>query len=375
MQRVWRKAIEELAPYEAGKPIEELRREMGLEAIVKLSTNENPLGPSPRAVEAVSAEVAGVHRYPDCGASELRHALSQHLGVPPEGILCGNGGDEIIGMAALACFETKKEVLIPHPSFEPYQSACRIAGATIVRSPLGEYRIDLADLRGKISRRTQALFLTNPHNPTGTSLRQGELGPFLKEIPRRILVLLDEAYGDFADDPEFPDSLALLRRHPNLLLIRTFSKISGLAGLRVGYAVGHPDLIGWINRVRQPFNVNRLAQVAARAALQDKEHRERSRQLIIGERARVAAQLRALGLTAPPSQANFLLVSVGRDSTPVQQGMLRQGILVRDGKGVGFPGHLRISIGTPEENTAMLRALNRALGSEERLAPGLPTAS
>lgn len=354
--------LDAVTPYEAGKSLEALEKELGLAEIVRLSANENPLGPSPRVVEALRREAARAHLYPDGGSSAVRAALGQWLGAGPEWLIVGNGADELLGLLARAAFEPGDEVVIPDPAFEPYGTEATLSGATVVRSPLAGYETDLDDLRRRVTPRTKAVFICTPHNPASTIVRRGPLGSFLEGLGGDPpLVVLDEAYRDFCDDPETADGIALAREYPTLIALRTFSKIAGLAGLRVGYAVARPETIDRLNRVRAPYNVNRLAQVAAVAALDDRAHLERTRALILAERPRLIAELRRRGAVVPPAQANFLLVLVGEQAGALRAALLKSGILVRDGAGVGFPGHLRITIGTAAQNTRVLEVWDRTI--------------
>jgi histidinol-phosphate aminotransferase len=357
VRKIWRQGLRSLVPYDAGKPLEQLAAELGVAELVRLSANENPLGPSPRVVEAVAREAARVHLYPDGGATALREALARRLGVTPGELLVGNGADELIGLIARAAFEPGDEVVVPEPSFEPYGTSATIAGARAVPSPLVGYATDLEDVRRKVTDRTTAIMLCSPHNPTATIVREKPLRAFLDALgDDPPLVILDEAYRDFVDDPEYPDGVALLRRHPRLILLRTFSKIAALAGLRVGYAVARAETLDWLNRVREPYNVNRLGQVAALTALEDEAHWERSRRFVIEERRFLSEGLGRRGYTFPPSQSNFLLVKVP-DAPALREKLLRAGILVRDGADVGFPGHLRISVGLRATNEQLLSLL------------------
>lgn len=357
MRRIWRPVLDPLVPYDAGLPLEELAAELGLAELVRLSANENPLGPSPRVVAAVAREAARVHLYPDGGASALRRALAARLGVAPAQLVVGNGADELIGLVAWAAFEPGDEVVVPHPSFEPYTTGVTLAGARAVPSPLAGYDTDLVDMRRKVGERTKAVIVCSPHNPAATIVRKTPLLAFLDALGADPpLVVLDEAYCDFCDDPEYPNGVELLRRYPRLIVLRTFSKIAALAGLRVGYAVASAEAIDRLNRVRAPYNVNRLGQVAALAALEDRDHWEKTRRVVIEERAFLAAGLTKRGYTFPPSQANFLLVKVP-DAPALRDKLLRAGIVVRDGAGVGFPGHLRISVGLRATNEKLLRTL------------------
>ena len=357
MRKIWRQGLRSLVPYDAGKPLEQLAAELGVGELARLSANENPLGPSPRVVEAVAREAARVHLYPDGGATALRAALARRLGVTPGELLVGNGADELIGLIARAAFEPGDEVVVPEPSFEPYGTSATIAGARAVPSPLAGYATDLEDVRRKVTDRTTAVMLCSPHNPTATIVREKPLRAFLEALgDDPPLVILDEAYRDFVDDPEYPDGVALLRRHPRLILLRTFSKIAALAGLRVGYAVARAETLDWLNRVREPYNVNRLGQVAALTALEDEAHWERSRRFVIEERRFLSEGLGRRGYTFPPSQSNFLLVKVP-EAAALREKLLRAGILVRDGADVGFPGHLRISVGLRATNEKLLSLL------------------
>jgi histidinol-phosphate aminotransferase len=357
VRKIWRAAVEAVTPYEAGKPLEMLAAELGLADLVRLSANENPLGASPRVIEAVRREAANIHLYPDGGSGALRDGLARSLGISAEQIVVGNGADELITLIALAAFEPGDDIVMPQPSFEPYATGATIAGARIVASPLAGYETDLDDVRRRVSTRTKAIFLCSPHNPATTIIRRRALGTLLESLgDDSPLVVLDEAYRDFVDDPEYPDGVALLARHPRLIVLRTFSKIAGLAGLRVGYAIASLETIDRLNRVRAPYNVNRLGQVAALAALEDPAHATRTRTLVLDERAYLVAGLERLGIGFAPSQANFMLVRVPR-AAETRERLLRGGILVRDGAAVGFPGHLRISIGTRDVNTRLLKLL------------------
>ena len=360
VRTIWRAALNAVTPYEAGKPLEMLVAELGLAELVRLSSNENPLGASSRVIEAVRREAANIHLYPDGGSSALRDALARGLGISPEQIVVGNGADELITLIALAAFEPGDEIVMPQPSFEPYATGATIAGARIVASPLAGYETDLDDIRRRVTPKTKAVFLCSPHNPATTIIRATPLLAFLDALgDDPPLVVLDEAYRDFVDDPEYPDGVSLLARYPRLVVLRTFSKIAGLAGLRVGYAIASLETVDRLNRVRAPYNVNRLGQVAALAALDDPEHATRTRKLVLEERAYLAAELKRRGIAFAPSQANFMLVRVA-DAPRARERLLRGGILVRDGAAVGFPGHLRISVGTREINDRLLKLLDES---------------
>jgi histidinol-phosphate aminotransferase len=268
MRRLWRSVLDQVAPYDAGKSLEAVARELGVDSVLRLSANENPLGPSPRVIEAIRREAPRAHLYPDGGCTEVRQGLASRLGVSPESIVVGNGADELLAMLARAAFDPGDEVLIPHPAFEPYGTEATLSGAVVVASPLRGYDQDLDDMRDRVTPRTKCVILCTPHNPAATIVRRRALERFLDSLGADPpLVVLDEAYRDFCDDDDTADGVVLQRRYPTLLSLRTFSKIAGLAGLRVGYAVARPEHIERLNRVRAPYNVNRLAQVAAAAAL------------------------------------------------------------------------------------------------------------
>ncbi len=361
MRQLWRTVLDKVAPYNAGKSLESLARELGVEAVVRLSANENPLGPSPRAVEAVRREAVRAHLYPDGGSTELRSSLAERFGVSPDWLIAGNGADELLALIARAAYDPNDEVVIPHPAFEPYGTEATLSGATLVLSPLRGYETDLDDMRRRVTPQTKAIIICTPHNPASTIVPRRQIETLLEGLGAAPpLVILDEAYRDFCDDPETADGLDLARRHPNVIALRTFSKIAGLAGLRVGYAIACPESIERLNRVRAPYNVNRLAQVAAVAALEDRDHLERTRALVLAERPRLRTALERRGALSPPSQANFLLVKVDQRANAIRQGLLREGILVRDGADIGFPGHLRIAIGTPDQNNRLLAAWDEA---------------
>jgi histidinol-phosphate aminotransferase len=357
VRTLWRPVLDRVQPYVPAPPLERLTTSLGVDGVVRLSANENPLGPSPRVVAAITREAARAHLYPDGGSQVLREALAARLGVTADALVVGNGADELISLIALAALDTGDEVVVPEPSFEPYMISATLAGAVVVASPLAGYETDLDDVRRRVNARTKAVFLCTPHNPASTIIRRRPLLDFLDALGADSpLVVLDEAYHDFADDPESPDGVALLARYPRLLVLRTFSKIAALAGLRIGYAVGRPETIERLNRVRAPYNVNRLAQAAAVAALEDPDNLERARCLVLEERAFLSAELTRRGFSFPPSQANFLLVRVP-DAEAARTRLERAGLLVRDGAAVGFPGHLRISIGTRSTNQRLLQAL------------------
>jgi histidinol-phosphate aminotransferase len=356
--------VASLTPYVPGKPIEEVEREYGVSDVAKLASNENALGPSPKAVEAAREACAKVHLYPDGAAFHLRNALAAKVGVTPAEIFVGNGSNELIELLVRTFVLDGEEVLTSAQSFVAYKLAASAHGRTLVEAPMkARFHYDLDALKKLLSRKTKVVFLANPDNPTGTWFVEKDLVPFLDAVPKDTLVVLDEAYVEFVDAPGFQDSLALRKRYPNLVVLRTFSKIYGLAGFRLGYGIARPDLVEYIDRVRAPFNVNLVAQAAGVAALGDDEHLQRTRELVRTERPFLSEGLAALGATVVPSQGNFVLADFpGRPGKQLFEDLLREGVVVRPMGGYGFPNAQRITVGTRRENEKCLAALKKVLG-------------
>jgi len=344
-----------LQPYVPGKPIEELERELGIANAVKLASNENPLGPSPRAVEAMQRALANVHRYPDGASFRLRQALAARLGVAGSQLVFGCGADEILELVAKSFLGPGDECVYAWPSFAMYPVVVKGMGATPVPVPLDAgYAHDLDAMLAAVTPRTRVVMVCNPNNPTGTSVSSAAFDRFAAALPEGVVLLIDEAYVDFAQRPDRIDGLAWVARRPGTLSARTFSKSAGLAGLRVGYAVCDPELAGVLERARHPFNLNVLAEVAALAALDDHEHLERTLRTNRDGLAYLARELAALGVASWPSEANFLLAQPGPGA---YEQLLRRGVIVRPLGGFGMPEHVRISIGTAEENERLVKAL------------------
>jgi histidinol-phosphate aminotransferase len=348
--------IDNLPPY---KPPKLTRQQPA--GVVKLSSNENPLGPSPAAISAIQAAAAEVHRYPDAGAQALRTALAEQFGLQPEMVACTNGSDEMVLLLCLAFLREGDEAVMAHGSFISYYLRTLEMGARAVRVPLRDYRHDLEAMAATVTERTRLLFICNPNNPTGTTNSAAEVARLLERVPREVLVVMDEAYVEFVARDDYPELLGELRAgRENLLLLRTFAKIHGLAGLRLGYAFGHPRLIGYIERARPTFNVNLLAQAAGLAALGDTEHVERSRAHTRRSRDFFERELRRLGLEPVPSATNFVAVQVG-DDLAVTEALMERGFTVTPLAGWGLPGHIRISFGTDEQNQRFIAALESVL--------------
>ena len=350
-----------LEPYKPGKPIEELERELGITGVIKLASNENPLGPSPRAVEAVRRALADLHRYPDGASFALRSKLAERLGVGQDQLVFGCGADEILELVAKAFLGPGDEAVFAWPSFAMYPIVTRGMGATPIAVPLDRDLVhDLDAIAAAVNERTRVVIVCNPNNPTGTSVGAAAFDRFAARLPDDVVLLVDEAYVDFARRADFPNALAWVARRPGTLVVRTFSKIAGLAGLRVGFGVADPELAGYLERARHPFNVNVIAEAAALAALDDHEHVERARRTNAEGFELLTRELRRLGLQTWPSDANFLLASAPAGT---YERLLREGVIVRPMAGFGLPNHIRITIGTAEENERLVKALERLQGA------------
>ena len=360
-----RKILASITPYTPGKPIEEVQRELGLPSAIKLASNENPLGPSPKALEAIAKALPALHRYPDSSCFYLVRKLAQHLQVVPEQILVGNGSDELITLAARAFVEPGDEVIIAEPTFLIYRIAAQLAEAKIRVVGLRNFRYNLEGMRRMVNRRTKLVFIANPDNPTGSYVTRAEVDAFMDGLPPHVVVFFDEAYAELVDAPDYPDTRAYLNRHP-VLFTRTFSKAYGLGGLRVGYGVGPAELIEALQRVREPFNVNSLAQAAAIAALDDTAHLEATRRLLREEKKLLYRAFEQMGLEAVPSAANFILFRMGSRAGEQVQALLRRGIIVRHMQAWGLPEFVRVTIGRSEENQAFIQALQDVLKGEKR---------
>jgi histidinol-phosphate aminotransferase len=351
-----------IQPYVPGKPIEELEREYGLTGSIKLASNENPLGPSPRAVAALRRAVGHLHRYPDGGGHDLLAAIGTHLGVSPARIVMGNGSDDIIALLTRTLLGPGDEALIPRPSFLMYDIAVRSAGAQPVCVPLAGMAPDLEGMLAALTPRTRMVFICNPNNPTGGIVGREAWERFLGQLPPSVAVVLDEAYIEFARDPACPRGVDYLAEEgPAVITLRTFSKLYGLAGLRVGYGVMPTALAEALNRVRAPFNVNSLGQVAAAAALQDTEFVARTLRTVHEGLEYLYDALGRMGLRCHPTQTNFFLLELGRDAQTVFEKLLRRGVIVRSMRSYGFPQCIRITVGQPEENRRFVDSLAEVL--------------
>jgi histidinol-phosphate aminotransferase len=358
----FRHALEALQPYPPGKPVEEVQREFGLTDIVKLASNENPYGPSPLALEAIAREASELHLYPESGAHYLRHKLAERLHVKPEYLLFGNGSDEVVAMLAMAYLEPGTNIVCSDLSFIRYEMGATSMGADTKHVRMKGWRHDIQGLVAAIDEQTRFLFVGNPDNPVGSAITADELEQLLAGVPSRVMVALDEAYFEYASSwPDYPDSIKLLQRYPNLVVLRTFSKAYGLAGLRIGYGIAHPDIWDAVERIRPPFNANRMAQAAAIAALDDADHLRRTRDGNAEGLRYLYTQLDALGLEYVPSYANFVLIDLKRPAMPVYEQLLRRGVIVRPMGMYKLPNHLRVSVGLSRENEIFVAALGEVL--------------
>jgi histidinol-phosphate aminotransferase len=351
-----------IAPYEPGKPIEELERELGITDAIKLASNENPLPPSDRVQKAVLAMLGALNRYPDGSGFYLRQALAKKHGVGAEQVILGNGSNELIELIVRTFLKPGDEAVVPHPSFVVYPMIVQAAGGIRVMVMLRDHRIDLEAMARAITPLTKLVFIANPNNPTATIVTADEVHQFMTRVPDRTIVVFDEAYIEFAMGPDFPESLDYVKEGRRVIVLRTFSKAASLAGLRVGYGIADSDATALMNRIRQPFNVTSLAQVAALAALEDEPHVLECVRMIEAGRHYLYDEFKALGITYVPSRANFILVDVGRSAADIYHRLLKEGVIVRPMTAFGMESSLRISVGTPEENRRLVKALRAGLG-------------
>jgi histidinol-phosphate aminotransferase len=361
MKRITRKCIKKLTPYPPGKPIEELERELGIVGSIKLASNENPLGPSPKAVNAIKKHLANVYRYPDGSCYYLRQRLSEKFGLPMNNIILGNGSDEIIKLIIHTFLSPGEETIIPSPTFLMYEKIVQSFDGTIVTVPLSDFSIDLSAICGAVSSKSKIIIINNPNNPTGTGLPTEELSRFLSSLPSDLIVILDEAYIEFKTNPHISSLLESLESYPLLVILRTFSKAYGLAGLRIGYGFASETMIESMNLVRQPFNVSSLAQAGALAALDDDEFVEKTCTLVKNGLAYLYAQLDRIGLEYIPTQTNFFLIKTPLGARETYGRMLREGVIVRSMESFGLKDYIRINVGLPEENKRFITTLEKVL--------------
>lgn len=356
--------VSSIKPYVPGKPIEELERELGIQNSVKLASNENPLGPSPYVIEKMIQELSstaisiGLNRYPDGSGYYLKQAIAEKCSVSMDEIILGNGSNELIDIAVRTFLQPADDAVMANPSFVVYPMSTRAQGARAIEVPLKEYVHDLDAMASAITDKTKIVFVSNPNNPTGTMNRKNEFETFLSRIPDGVLVIVDEAYCEYVTDPDYPESIRYLREGRDILILRTFSKIYGLAGLRIGYGIGKKEIIAEMNKIRPPFNTSSLAQKAALWALSDERHVEKTREMNRQGKDYLYRELASLGIAYVPTEANFLYIPLEKDSQTVYQKLLERGVIVRP---VG-PREIRVTIGLPEENARFVNALHAVMG-------------
>jgi len=359
-----RKELENIKPYIPGKPIDEVKRELGLDEVIKLASNENPFGPGVKAVEAIKAGASKVSIYPDGNVHQLRRKLADTLAVKEDNLLFGNGSDEILVMLGQAFLTGEDEIIMAETTFSEYEFSANIMGAEVRKVPLKSYRHDLEAMAEAVSDKTKIVFICNPNNPTGTIVTKKEIDEFLAKIPDDVLVVLDEAYQEFVTSDEYPDSLEYLKQRDNIIILRTFSKAYGLSGLRIGYAIADSKLIGYLDRVRQPFNANKIAQEAALAALDDTEHLEKTLKNNQEQKEYLIKEFSKLELEHVPTQANFILVEVGRDADQLFEQLLSQGVIIRSMSSYDYQTKIRVTIGLEEENQKFIKEFKKILSNQ-----------
>ena len=362
MTQFFKDYITKIIPYEPGRPIEEVARTLGLSKVIKLASNENPLGASPKAVSAIKRALSGIHLYPDGSSAALKEKLAKTFGLSSKQFVIGNGSNEIIELLARGFLAQGDRVVSSETSFLVYPLITQACGASYTAVPMKNFRFDLEGILDRIDRRTRLVFIANPNNPTGTYVKAHEVDSFLNRVPRDVVVCFDEAYIDFVGADDFPNLLARLARKTNhLILLRTFSKSHGLAGLRIGYGIASEPLIQYLEKIRQPFNVNRVAQAGALGALDDLDFLRRTQRLVAQGRRYLARAFTQINLYFVPSEANFILVNIRRNARQVFEALLRHGVIVRPMSAYGLETYIRVTIGKREELIRFVRALHDVL--------------
>jgi len=352
-----RKGILGLSPYIPGKPIEDVKRELGLKEVIKLASNETSVGPSPLAVEAIKKEVENINLYPEATSKLLREKLAQKLNLGEDMIIVGNGADDVIDLIGMAFINEGDEVITCETTFPAYRTAVKIMGGKLILVKLKDFRFDLAEIVKRINEKTKMIFLCNPNNPTGTIITKEEVSAFMRKVPQDVIVVFDEAYYDYVEDKNYPNSLSYILEGKNVIVIRTFSKIAGIAGVRVGYAIAHQELISYLRRVVNPFTTNRLAQVAALASLDDEKHYKEVLKSNHEGKKYLYRELDKLEFLYVPTETNFIFVDVKKDSEVIFEKLLKKGVIIRPGKPYGCSNFIRVTIGTSYENKKFIQAI------------------
>lgn len=352
-----RKGISDLKPYVPGKPIEDVKRELGLEEVIKLASNETSVGPSPLAVEAVKREAGNINLYPEATSRLLREKLANKLKIDKEMIIFGNGADDVIDLIGMAFINEGDEVITCETTFPAYRTAVKIMGGKFISVKLKDFRFNLEEIAKRINEKTKMIFLCNPNNPTGTILTKDEINNFIKQISQDIIVVFDEAYCDYVENKNYINGLPFVSEGKNVIVVRTFSKIAGIAGVRVGYAIARQELISYLRRVVNPFTTNRLAQVAALASLDDEEHRKKVLNSNQEGKIYLYIELKKLELFYVPTETNFIFIDVKEDSEVIFNKLLKKGVIIRPGKPYGCTNFIRVTIGTSYENKKFIQAI------------------
>lgn len=353
-----RKSLQQIQPYSPGKPIWEVQKELGLDRVIKLASNENPLGPSPMAIEEISKSINGINRYPDADATHVKEMISKQLHVQTQQLIVTNGADELITLISEAYLEEGLEIIVPSPSFSEYDFGAHVMGASVVAVPLGEnYEYDIEAILSAISERTKIVYICSPNNPTGTYLAKAKLQQLLDSVPEQVLVVFDGAYSHYAKAEDYTNGLEFVEQGYPIIVLHTFSKIYGLAGVRIGYGVASQEIVKDILKVKEPFNVNTIAQVAATAAIADEKHVNDSQAMNENGRNQMYEAFSKLGIHYIESMSNFVLVHIGPNAKHVYEQLMAKGIIVRYGGIWGLTEHLRISVGTTEENEILLETI------------------
>lgn len=356
-----RKTLDTIQPYSPGKPIWEVQKELGLDRVIKLASNENPLGPSPKAVAAIQTGLAELNRYPDADASVLKQAIGEEYGVTSKQVITTNGADELITLISEAFLEAQDEIIVPSPSFSEYDFGAHIMGATVVQVPFAEdFAYDVDAMIAAATDKTKIIYICTPNNPTGTFMAKADIEKLLNAV-KGVLVVIDAAYSHFADAADYTDGVEFVKAGYPVVALQTFSKIYGIAGVRVGFGIAPEAIVQSILKVKEPFNVNTLAQIAATAAISDKEHVTASQQANRAGREQLYKTFQELGLNYTESMANFVLVQVGSEGEEIYKALMAKGVIVRYGKIWGLPEHIRVSVGTPEENEFFIDVLSGLL--------------
>ncbi len=362
MKRLVSEAVQKAKLYPPGKPVAEIKREYGFKNIIKLNSNENCLGASPLALHAVQNSITDIHLYPDNNAYYLKRKLSEKMGVSTEQIILGNGSNELVQFISMTFLLPGEEIITAAPTFVLYSIMGQVLGGKVKEFPLKNYTYDLKAMLRALTEKTKLIFISNPNNPTGTIIEDDELKDFIISIPSDVIVVVDEAYREYVTSRKFPDTLSYLNERENLILLRTFSKAYGLAGLRIGYAAAQKKLIEYMEKMREPFNSNHFAQQAALAALDDDEHIMKTRQNNIRGLEYLYSNLNRLGIGFVPTQTNFILVNLGENADIIYDRLFKEGIIVRSMKGWGLEDHIRVTVGLPEHNRKFIETVEKAMG-------------